>query len=182
MGNIFNRKIEPIIISKEINKIEMATLISLKTKIQNLSTSLNNNIVNWYIRNGLKNDLCEFRPGFVTDEDYDCFISCFEILKQNMEYSNEDILLYNFIIYYYILVVFETYVLDNTIYFEGINNDYVQKWMYDFSLNNSEWASNIRRKLLCFNREKFHTFHLVRFNPYEKKFLRNKSFKNMQLA
>jgi hypothetical protein len=156
----------------------MSNLISIKTKIKNISTLLNNIIVRWYVTSGLKNDLCDFRPGFVTDEDYDRFISCFEILKQYMEYSNENVLLYYLVIYYYVLVVFETYVvLDTRICFEGINNESVQKWMYDFSINNSEWASNIKRVFLYFNREKFNTFHIKRFNPYEIRFIKNKTYK-----
>lgn len=151
-----------------MTEIMTKSLQTLHNKIYNISNALNQRIITWYIKSGLRNDLNEFRPGFVSDDDYLKFILCFEILRQNIKYDNEDELLYNFIIYYYILVVFETYVLDQSYHFDFIQNYEVQKWMYEFSLNNTEWASNIRRILLNFNlNKKFETFYIRKFNPYE---------------
>jgi hypothetical protein len=151
--------------------------VSFKTynKILNMSKNLNNAIINWYIRTGNKSDLNEFRPGFVNDDDYLQFIECFELLKKNStDIKNEDELLYNFIIYYYLLVVVEYYILEYSNNIGALSN-YNSKWMYEFSMNHTEWASLIRRKLLNFNKNKFKSYYIPRFNPYEQHFLKNKS-------
>ncbi len=152
------------------------TTAPIKNKIQYISTAINNEIVQWYIRNGYKSGLNEFRPGFINDEEYIYFIECFEILKHHQtDDIKEDQLLYNFIIYYYVLVIVEYYILDNSNRLKGFNNPYVQDWLYKFSLEQSDWASYIRRKLLHFNTEHFNSFFISKFNPYEYRFLNNKN-------
>jgi hypothetical protein len=155
---------------------QLFNTFKLENKIDYIAQQINNEIVKWYIRNGYKSDLNEFRPGFITDDEYEQFIECFEILKQNQtENVNENQLLYNLIIYYYLLVIVECYILDNSYCFRAFNNELVEKWMFEFSLNQSEWASTIRRKLMNFNSNKFNSFHIVRFNPFEQRYLKNKS-------
>ncbi len=154
----------------------LASCDNMKQKVYAVSTYINNEIVQWYIRSGYKDDLNEFRPGFLNNEEYELFMGCFEILRSNQtEVMNEDQLLYNFIIYYYILVIVECYILDYSYYFKSLNNDTVNDWMYSFSQNNSDWASAIRRKLLNFNCSSFQSFPLTKFNkfnPYEQKYLK----------
>lgn len=139
-----------------------------REKIQMISTNINGEIVRWYIRSGLKKDLDEFRPGFIDEEEYIIFMECFEILEKNQtDIKDSDELLYNFIIYYYLLVVVECYVLDYSYDFKMFTNKNIQKWLYLFSINECHWASDIRRKLLNFNTEKFHTFHMLKFDPFK---------------
>lgn len=145
---------------------------SIKNKIQIISSKLNNEILKWYIKNGFKNDLNDFRPGFISEEEYTEFIECFEILQKNqteIETKIEnDKLLYNLIIYYYLLVIVEHYVLEYSCDFNSFKNIDTQEWMYSFSINQTKWASEIRRKLMHFNNENFDTFHIPRFNPFKK--------------
>ena len=139
-----------------------------REKIKIISSKFNNEIVRWYLKSGFKNDLDEFRPGFINEEEYLVFIECFEILeKHQTDIQNSDELLYNFIIYYYLLVIVECYVLDYSYDLKIFNNNNTQKWLYLFSINGSIWVSDIRRKLLNFNTNKFVTFHMLRFDPYE---------------
>jgi hypothetical protein len=122
----------------------------IKMKIKTISSKLNNEIVKWYIQSGFKKDLEDFHPGFIDENEYIVFMECFEILRENQtEIKNTDELLYNFIIFYYLLVIVEYYVL---LYdFNMVNNYNVQKWICLLSIKESKWASDIRRKLLNFN-------------------------------
>jgi hypothetical protein len=145
---------------------ELSTEI-LQNKINYISTVINNEIVKWYIKTGNKSDLNEFRPGFIDDDEYSKFMECFDILKQNQtDEISDDQLLYNFIIYYYLLVVVEYYILDYSSNFKSFNNEYVQEWMYKFSLNHTDWASYIRRKILNFNTGNFKSSYTPKFNPF----------------
>jgi hypothetical protein len=149
---------------------------TIYNKIKYISTAINAEISKWYSSTNYREDILDFRPAFTDkdDDEYTEFIEWFDILKMNQpviqqekDKISDDQLLYNLMIYYYLLVIVEYYVLHYSNDFKSFNNEHVQNWMLKFSMNNSVWASYIRKRMLKFNNEKFNSIHIPKFNPYE---------------